>query len=683
MSENAWEFTARLSPRPTVRVAVTDDFGHTINSYPPAGITPIETDPPSRPWAIYLTDLGHNYRLLCFDLDGKTPDAARDAANQAVELAQLLDDAGIPAVVCQSGPAGGRHVWAALSEGVDAAEVHRLAELAKCMYSTLDLSPLMNAATGCVRPPGAPHRSGGASTVISGDLTSLTSPIATAAHVAAATERLARLVNAQAAEARTVDFSVDAGRAGDRHSFIPGVKRRLDGAAATALRTEVGEGDASAALWRVLTGAAAAHWEHADVARLVKSAPGLEHVRTQGTGDGGRRRRSPAESAKVLRYQWARAVAYIASGRRPVGTDTTFDDRADAIAGQVRTLQARADAAQGRWARGGGPADRRILDALCVLTLQAISADVEADIRRLALLAGIGRETARTALLRLSEEGWIQRTREAEGPHGAHWKIRPGIDFHRDPDEARSQVAHRPPGAGAAARNALLLTLSERMTTAAHDLFTGGALGLYVGNVYARCTQDFLVLEELSGIAGGDAYETVQALTQLTEAGVLRLSRHGWYKPAVDGRDAAAEAAGTRGALAARAVNYSIERELWAMWCDELEWMNTPRAQRQRRPGLGQLVLVEDLGPVRRPAHPRSADGRADFRAARHYVTGTLPEPPRPRPVPVSDAERLIIDVLGGVPIDTIPLPGAPGHRGSEAPLPLRRGEGQSVVRFS
>lgn len=656
MSENAWEFTARLSPRPTVRVAVTDDSGHTINSYPPDGITPIESDTPDRPWAIYLTDARHDYRLLCFDLDGKTPDAARNAARQAVELAQLLDDVGVPAVVCQSGPAGGRHVWAALAEGVDAADVHRLAELAKCVYSTLDLSPLMNAATGCVRPPGAPHRSGGVSTVISGELTKLTSPIATATHVAAATERLARLVNAQAADERTTDLSIDTGRASDRHSCIPGVKRRLDSAAATALRSEIGGGDASAALWRVLTGAAAAHWEHSDVARLVKSAPGLEHVRTQGTGDGRRRRRPPAESAKVLRYQWARAVAYIASGRRPVGTDTTFDDRADAIANRVRSLQTRADVAQGRWARGGGPADRRILDALCVLTLQALNANVEADVRRLALMAGIGRETARTALLRLAEEGWIKRTREAEGPRGACWKIQPVVDIHKNPSEGRSQVAHRPPGAGTAARNALLKTLTERMTSAAHDLFTGRALGLYVGNVYARCTNDFLALEEISGLAGGDACDTVKALTQLTESGVLRLSRHGWYKPDVDGRDAAADAAGTRGTLAARAVNYTIERELWAMWCDELEWMNTPRAERPRRPGPGQLILVEDLGPARRAAHPRSADGRADFRAARHYVAGTIPAPPRPRPVPVSEAERLIVSILGGVPVATIAL---------------------------
>lgn len=427
-----------------MRVAAVNEDGSTLNSYPPQHITQVTEAAPERPWAIYLTDREHAYRLLCFDLDGKTPEAAEAAEQDAAALAQLLTDAGLAPVVCQSGPQGGRHIWIALCEGVSAELVHRLARLAKTLHPTLDLSPIMNPAAGCVRPPGAPHRHGGSSTIIDGELDSLTRPSGTQAAVAAAVERLAQLVNDRAATERTDTFSADTAQDDRKHPHIPGTKRPLAPAAAAAMRTNAAEADASAVLWRVLTGAAAAHWHYSDVARVLDTAPGLEHARTRNE-DGRRIARRPDERARVLRRQWDRAVAYIASGRKLVGHDDTFDARADAIAAHVLAVQTRADAAPGRWNRGGGPADRRVLDALSILALQALSADVEADTRRLALMAGIGRETARTALLRLSEDGWIIRTSEAEGRNAAHWKIGPHVVIHSNPVDARSQVAHRPP----------------------------------------------------------------------------------------------------------------------------------------------------------------------------------------------------------------------------------------------
>src|SRR5699024_12554280 len=60
----------------------------------------------------------------------------------------------------------------------------------------LDLAPLTNPATGCVRPPGAPHRAGGASEVIAGSVGALTAPTGTLAQVRAAAEHVARLVEA-------------------------------------------------------------------------------------------------------------------------------------------------------------------------------------------------------------------------------------------------------------------------------------------------------------------------------------------------------------------------------------------------------------------------------------------------------------------------------------------------------
>ena len=61
--------------------------------------------------------------------------------------------------------------------------------------------------------------------------------------------------------------------------------------------------------------------------------------------------------------------------------------------------------------------------------------------------------------------------------------------------------------------------------------------------------------------------------------------------------------------------------------------------------------------PAPRPIPPRTAAVRAAFPRARCHITGTEPPEPRPQPVPVTEAERLIIDVLGGTPIATLPLP--------------------------
>lgn len=644
----AWRLTAAISPRPTVRAATVDASGAILNVYPPSCITPVTAEPPTTPWAVYLTDRDHRYRLVCFDLDGKTPEAAAAAEKDAAALARLLSSAGLAPVVCQSNPRGGRHVWIALAESAPADLVHRLARLAKALHRTLDLSPVKNVATGCVRPPGAPHRDGGRSTVIDGELHQLTHPTGTLAQLIAATEALAQLVNERAAaagvDAPPADVQADDGR----HDYIPGPKRELSAAAGAALRDDTTGADASAVLWRVLLGAVAAHWHYADIARLVPTAPGLEHVRTR-QEHGRRVPRSSAETRRVLRYQWDKAVAHVARGRRIVGADDTFDGRAEDIAHQVRDVQERADASPGRWHTGGGPADRRVLDALCILALQAVRASVEADTRRLALMVGVGRETARTALLRLADDGWIVRTRPADGPHAAHWTIDPRDVLHREPGNARSQAAHRPPSTGTAARNALLLELTDRMHAAAHDLFTPRGLGFHAGNVYARCASTPLPLATLTRLTDIDAARTVATLTQLTEAGVVQLDRGGWRRSTLDVRDAAAAARGIAGQLAARAERYAIERELWAWWLAELDWMNTAPAERSKRPAPGQLTLVPDLPPTGYPIHPRTPDGRADYRTARRYLTATDDEQPQTptRPVALTDADRIVIEVLG------------------------------------
>ncbi len=619
-----------MSPRPRVRVAAVDAHGQVLNEYRPGADRRIDGVEPDRPWAVYLAGTDHRFRLLAFDLDAKTDAAA--AQRDAERLAGLLADAGLPAVVCQSGPSGGRHVWVGLAESVDPETVATLARLARHLCPTLDLAPLTNPVTGCVRPPGAPHRAGGRSTVLSGRLDTLTHPTGTAAQVRRLVETLAQLVT-DAEPAQVLDPRTPLPLDHHGRLYLPGPRRPLPRVSAAALVEDAASGDASAVLWRVLIGAAAARWRHADIAALVDTAPGLEHVRTY-RDRSTRRPRGRGEAARVLARQWDKAVKYVASADRQIGDDPTFDARADAIAARVRAVQTRADAAAGRWTRGGGPADRRVLDVLCVLALQAVSAAVEADTRRLALLAGIGRETARTALLRLAEDGWITQTRPADGPHGAHWTIDPHGLIHTPPTDSRSQAVPRPAGAGAAERTCLLATLTARITDAAHDLFSlSPGLGHLAGNTYSRTSTDPQQLDDVARCIGASPAQARRLLDRLTEAGVLIHDRRGWRRPACDRRPAAARSLGIDGRLAERAERYRIERELWAWWQAEEAWMNAPkRTAPTRRPGRGQLSLLPEDGSHAYGPYPRGLDGRADHRRAHRELTEDRGGPALRRP---------------------------------------------------
>ncbi|MGO1740085.1 MAG: hypothetical protein ACTHYM_13940, partial [Actinomycetaceae bacterium] len=600
------------------RVASVDAYGQTLNEY--NRHRALDGAQPDDPWAVYLADTERQFHLLCFDLDAKTPAAAAEANRDADVLATLLHDVGLAAVVCQSGPTGGRHVWTALAEGVDPSTVATLARLARHVCPTLDLAPLTNAATGCVRPPGTPHRAGGRSTVLRGDLHTLTTPTGTAAQVRQLVETLAQLVND---DEPTHDLDPRRPLPLDSHArlYLPGPRRELPAVSAAALAEDAAAGDASAVLWRVLVGAAAARWRHADIAALVDTAPGLEHVRTS-RDRATRTPRGHVTADRLLRRQWDKAVRYVATTARQTGADPTFDARAEAITTHIRNLQTRADTAAGRWATGGGPADRRVLDALSVLALTALTPSVEADTRRLALLAGIGRETARTALLRLAADGWITHARTAEGPHGAHWTICPESPIHSSPTTDRSQADPRPAGAGSAERSALLATLTARTTDAAHDLFTPGpGLGHHAGNTYARTTTEPQSLDDLTRATGTTRVHAALTLERLVSAGVLVHTRAGWRRHRSDRRRTAAAHVGVQGRLDERARRYSVERELWAWWQAEDEWMRAPqRPSTKRRPRRGQLSLLPEDGTHAYGPHPRRADGRLDWRAARRII---------------------------------------------------------------
>src|SRR3954469_9170058 len=165
----AGELAARTG-RGRVRVADRDAAGAAWNAY--RGESPVDGPPPGRPYAVYLADADGDYWLLGCDLDsGRGPVRA-----DLTELRTLLDRAGLPQLVGASGPGGGRHVWIGLAEAVPAPLVVRLADALAARLPSLDTAPLRNPRTGCLRPPGAPHRLTGAASILAGDPAVLIAP---------------------------------------------------------------------------------------------------------------------------------------------------------------------------------------------------------------------------------------------------------------------------------------------------------------------------------------------------------------------------------------------------------------------------------------------------------------------------------------------------------------------------
>ena len=408
--------------------------GEVLNNYP--GRASTSGPCPQVPWAVHLTcrdrDSGYAYRLLCFDLDAKHGDPSADAA----VLTDLLDEVGIAHLVAASGPAGGRHVWVGLAEGADPGLVASVARLVRAVCPSLDFGMLVNPAAGCARPPGAPHRAGGVSSVLAGDTAVLTAPTTTPVQLHA----LAAAAAVESVGAGDAGEVLQPGQEGSGQAvlvdetgrgYLPGARRALPPASSRALTTPLGPGaDASAVLFAVLLGAAGARWRHGEVAALLTPAPGqalapgLEHARSRAQGPGRPRTpRSPAEAGAVLARQWERAVARAAASATPGGHDVGFDARAGAVADLVQAVQVRADACPGLWAARGGASRRRVLDGLCARQLRAVAEAVDLDVRSLAMESAIGREAARTGLLWLADHGWAHLVRPSEGTHAATWAL--------------------------------------------------------------------------------------------------------------------------------------------------------------------------------------------------------------------------------------------------------------------
>lgn len=622
---DAWAYTRRLSPRGDVRVATHVVDGTVLNVYDV--VRDLNEPAPSTPWAMHLADEAGYYRWLGFDFDTSHGDTRRDSA----QLERWLHQLGIASSTYISGPSGGRHVWVK-ADNLHPALVTAIASRARSLLPSLDVSPLTNARTGALRPPLSPHRLGGVSQPIVGAAELADLPRTTTADA----EALITMLDALGAESTIPMTAGIRGMAidGDGHPHIAGVERQPS-ARINALITNGDplQPDKSRLQATVLAGLARAHWRFGAVRALLDTSPALEHSRTVPVR-ATRVPRSTGAAVRVLRTAWALAVRYVAlnptSGQ---GDDEDFADREAAVVADVQALQTRAEAQPGRWGIGhrgmrrGRPSERAVLDAMCLYALQAVRGEIEVDVRRLAADTGYGRESCRVALTTLAEDGWISRTAASAGVHGATYRLRPSSTA--STEQNWSQVVTRP----APPRVPLLQALSSRLSTLATDAFCAPrSLGRAAGRTL-RVISDSSSATEIA-TQTGDTSDTVRRnLGRLHAAGLIERAGGKWRRSGRAVDDVARER-GVDGFLAARAIRYDLERQVWAWWSAEVSWMRARRPKRGRRPDASAAPVSEDLDPGW-ARYPRRAAKKPDHAYARLLVEERLRERRLPHRLPM------------------------------------------------
>ncbi|RGE19081.1 hypothetical protein [Leucobacter sp. wl10] len=628
---DGWALTRALSPRDTVRVALAEDLaGGWSNLY--GASAEVSGPRPAGPWAMYLADFT-GYRYLCFDLDAGRGNAAYDAG----KLSLWLEELNVEHLTAISGPSGGRHIWIALAEATDPQLIRELADLAGSLLPSLDKSPLTNPATGCVRPPGTPHRAGGVSELERGSLDTLT-------RAATTVDDLALLrsffVDAGATEP-AAPVSIIRGMARDDagHPYLVG-KRREPSARIRAMLDAPPAEDTSITQAAVLAGLARARWRYDEVAQLLEHSPALEHARTRPSRAG--RVPVPHDTArKRLAADWQRTVYYVAAN--PIagdGQDVEFQARAQAVTAAVRAADAQANAMPGLWGldgasraarnRRGRYSHRAVLRAVCLYLVQAARAVVEVDVRRLAQDTGYGREACRLALIALStgydqrdpESAWLVRVEEAEGVHGASYRL--STRFSTEAEDSKwSQAVTRPPRTpGSDARTWWLNELTTALTGLSHDTFSApGSLGRTAGRIYTALSPDtVLQVDELAELSGVHPRQARRSLRRLARHGLVERTANGWRRPSEDLRDAVAIALGVDGYLLERRARYDAERGTWAWWQAEVTWMRRRHKRRRRRRAPTGVVLFEQNDRPDYPKYPRTSRGRLDHAAARRLI---------------------------------------------------------------
>lgn len=627
------------------RVRVSRDGGR---SYPRSRERTLTSEVPDQPAAVRLYDTNGDARCLVADLDvkrGGQQQVDRDLACLLV----LIERCGGRAFT-DSSPTGGRHVYLPLEQPVHYDQLRPVAHALAVLLPSLDVAPAVNIAAGCLRPPGARHKTGGWQ-ILDGPLPRAEAvarrPNAPSVWAALLDELRPQLTAQQPARTDpTVTMPPEAaGAAGPKERLaaqappaLAGGPRRLRTAATVTARTGSYDPDRyaspSQARQSVLAAAAASGWSFNDVLEQLHEGrwPGLwgfyrrypdRHRREALAGDWlaalrYARTTTPADQQgqNHVRNPDTRAPTTHRGGPPPSLPATNkvraTEDGLGLPAGGYQYLRAWWTAVRlgerERYLGRAGQSRRLVLRALGAAGQKTCRSHLAFGVRSLAIATGLSRTTVATELRALREEddSFLTLIVAGRGLAGDLYEL-------RVPDAYLER----------ARTDAWRAGRIEALLPAFRVLGTPAAFVYEVLDNSPQTSWDLAVVALLS------VRSTQQALAELAAHGLATRDAHGWSRGPADPTDVA-RAVGADHLVRDQVQRYQRERAAW-------------RTRLGAHPGPSiEELLATPAGPI----EPPTADLR-DWLA-----TQTHPPPTGSR-LAEAAALELVLQLLGGVVLQT------------------------------
>jgi hypothetical protein len=431
-AENQWRaLAARISGRGRMRVS--RDGGRT---YPLRGERDITDKLPNQPAAVLIFDTGGCAKTFCIDLD------ASRGGSDAVErdfraLRAILSRFGCAHFADRS-PNGGIHVYVPLAEPLPYPEAVRVANALAARTPTMDPMPMLGIQSGCIRPPGARHKTGGHQQLLDSlnAAWKATQEPTTVAAWQGFTNELGTVEPdvTPATEAGNVEHLRPLGRHSDPDGDYQSIAR-TGAYDATRYRSP------SEARQAVIWSAVAAGWQLVDVAQRLENGtwPGLAAMYA---------RYRPNSRHDALVRDWNRAVRFEKQRRTKgpdssvrVGTTSGPKTHRAGVYQEIRTWANAVDYLY-REGRNDDLATRAVLYALGEAAMKTGSLEVEFGNRSLAIATGLDQATVGKCLKRLAAEDrpLIELLNPARGIKAHLWQLR------LDPDlqSAVEKIAWKP-----------------------------------------------------------------------------------------------------------------------------------------------------------------------------------------------------------------------------------------------
>ncbi|GAA1751366.1 hypothetical protein [Aeromicrobium alkaliterrae] len=380
------------------RMRVSRDGGRT---YPRRYERTVTEQLPNQPAAVLIYDTAGAARTFCIDLDTSRGGRAAVAADLDA-VTRLLEHSGARWFSDES-PNGGVHVYVPLATPAPFPEASALARGLAATLPTMDPQPMLGIDSGCIRPPGGRHKTGGHQR-LHGSLSA-----AYEATQTGTTDASWRRLVAEHAERphSSPERATDAGHATVTQLRPRGRHNAPDDTYAAIART--GQYDParyaspSEARQAVVWSAVAAGWDFKDLVVRVENGtwPGLAAMYG---------RYSRANRRAALTRDWHSAVAFEKRRRettqvKPVRVGTTRGPKthAGALYGYVRTWLNAVDLVFDQ-DRRDDLAARAVLYALAEAAQKTGSELIEFGNRSLAIATGLNQATVGKVLRRLLAE---------------------------------------------------------------------------------------------------------------------------------------------------------------------------------------------------------------------------------------------------------------------------------------